>query len=69
MRITKRKVRASFEDLNRGGWRSLIASRQDNSNAEQRTITYNDIANCLRANGALSATDNSICYYENTKTG
>lgn len=65
MRITKRKVRASFEDLNRGG-RLLIASRQDNSSAEQRTITYNDIANCLRANGAVAPTDNTIIQYEET---
>lgn len=63
MRIMKQKALASFEDLNRGG-RLLIASRQDNSSAEQRTITYNDIANCLRANGAVAPTDNTIIEYE-----
>lgn len=47
-----------------GGGRLLTASEQILHCALPITPCYHDIANCIRANGSLNATDNSIIYYE-----
>lgn len=57
------------KDVDNVGGKLLTAFRQDNSSAEQLiTISeknamrggYNSIANCIRANSSLNATDNTI---------
>ena len=65
MRTTKQRGQASFEGrktLKLGGGRLLIVSDQAEHFAH-RTIPSErgDIANCLRTNGGLNATDNTIC--------
>ena len=52
---------------NTGGGRLLIASERMEHSAQPIIPSEKpDIANCLRAKGALSATDNSLLEYEKT---
>lgn len=64
----KKRVQVLFEDrktLIRGGGRLLIVSQHGSSSAEPQIITLEKggIANCLRSNGGLNATDNTIVQY------
>jgi hypothetical protein len=64
MRTTKRRAQASFEDRKTLKWggRLLIVSDQAEHFAHRTMPSERgDIANCLRTNGGLNATDNTIC--------
>ena len=68
MKTTKRREQASFEDRKMsklmGGGTQLVSEQITQRFVQPTAPPYNDIANCIRANSALNATDNSLRIYE-----